>query len=94
LSFDIGVQSLDYLDKHYQTDPNATFEFRIDNTAVKSFTAAELFALGENELHHFDVVFDTGAAGSPHTLELVHTSTESGFTGFAVDSIQINDWIV
>ena len=93
LSFDIGTQSLDYLGQHYATNPDAAFEFRIDGATVASFTAAD-FAQ-PNVMEHHEVVFDTGAPGTDHTLELVDVTGVAGqFTGFSIDSVQINDWLV
>jgi hypothetical protein len=94
LSFDVATQSLDYQGQHYATDPNGSFAFKVDGKVVAEYTTAQLNAAGgENHMLHFDVQFDTGAAGSQHTLELVDLSAP-GFTGFAVDSIHVNDWIV
>jgi hypothetical protein len=42
-------------------------------------------------LAHFEFVVNTGAVGD-HTLGLVDVSGQ-GFTGYAVDSVRINDWI-
>jgi hypothetical protein len=98
LSFDIAAQSLDYGGQHYQTDPLASFEVRIDGAAVAEFTLAELMILtgGDyNEMHHVEVdIASYALAGNDHTIELVDTTAAAGYTGFAVDSIQINDWIV
>ena len=93
LSFDIAKQQLDYNGQHYETDLNASFEFRIDGVTVAQFDAADFASL--NTMEHVEVDISGYAnAGDTHTLELVDTSGVSGFTGFAVDSIQINDWIV
>jgi len=94
LSFDVATESLDYQGQHYATDPNGAFQFKVDGHVVAQYTTAQLNGLGgENHMLHFDVQFDTGAAGSQHTLELVDLSAP-GLTGFAVDSIRVNDWIV
>jgi hypothetical protein len=90
LSFDIGTQSLDYLGQHYETDSKAMIQFKIDGNVVAEFTAEDFETA--NVLQHFEVVVDTGAAGS-HTLELVDVTGVDGFTGFAVDSIKIVDWV-
>ena len=86
LSFDIGKQDYSAL---YVTDPNATFEFRVDGNVVKTITAGELTT---NQLSHFDVVVDGLTAGA-HTLELVDTTEVSSNVGFAIDNIAIHDWI-
>src|SRR5262249_41615788 len=66
LSFDIAVQSLNYQGQHYETDPNAAIEFKIDGATVASFTHDQLLAQagGVDKMHHVDVLFATGAAGS------------------------------
>ena len=57
------------------------------------FDAADFASF--NTMQHFDIdITGYADAGDTHTLELVDTSSVSGFTGFAIDSIQINDWIV
>jgi len=99
LSFDISLQNIDYQGKHYETDPNAAIEFRIDGNAVASISYGDLINdVGFNAMKHFDVVASTGAAGN-HTLEIAdltntYQDPNSGFTGFAVDTIQVHDWLV
>ena len=46
-----------------------------------------------NEMAHFDIVADTGAAGA-HTLELVDVTANASNFGFALDTIQVHDWFV
>jgi hypothetical protein len=94
LSFDIGIQDLNYQGNHYVTDPNASFEFRIDGVAVASFTAGQFGTA--NEMQHFDIDITgyANTADTTHTLSLVDTSGASSYTGFSVDSIQINDWLL
>ena len=96
LSFDIGTQSVNFNGQPYATDPNASFEFKIDGNTVATFHASD-FA-NPNQLQHFDIDIGGSAGGytsgdTHHTLSLVDNSA-SGYTGFAVDSIQIHDWIV
>ena len=92
LSFDIGTQSLEFNGQHYETDPNASFDLKIDGEVVKHLQASD-FA-NPNELKHFDVHIEsyTNNAGTQHTLELIDTSANAGVTGFAIDSIHIHDW--
>ena len=97
LSFDIGTQSVDFNGQHYATDPNASFVFKIDGNTVATFHASD-FA-NPNQLQHFDIDIGGAADGytsgdTHHTLSLVDTSEHAGYAGFAVDSIQIHDWIV
>jgi hypothetical protein len=92
LSFDIAKQDLTYQGQHYATDPNASFEFRIDGTQMIEIKASDL--LVANDMVHFDVnlYYDNGS--NTHTLTMADTSATAGFTGFAVDSIQIHDWVI
>jgi hypothetical protein len=94
LSFDIGTQNLTFNGQTYATATDASFEFRIDGNAVATFHASD-FATPD-QLQHFDVNIAASAygAGNTHTLELVDTSAAPGFTGFAVDSVHVHDWIV
>ncbi|MGY8667078.1 hypothetical protein Q3C01_32630 [Bradyrhizobium sp. UFLA05-109] len=93
LSFDIGKESLDFNGQHYETDPNASFEFRIDNTTVATFHASD-FATA-NEFKHFDINLNYSFfAGGVHTLTLVDTTATAGYAGFAIDTVQIHDWII
>ena len=94
LSFDIAKQDLTYLGNEYQTDPDASFEFRIDNVAVATISASDLAA--NNTMYHFefDIASYADNTDDVHTLSLVDTSTNMDVTGFSIDSIQINDWIV
>ena len=92
LSFDIGKMNIDW-GGGYQTNANETFEFRIDDQKVAEFTASQF---NDADLHHFDIDISDYAdnTDSIHTLSLVNTSAAASTIGFAVDSIQINDWIV
>jgi hypothetical protein len=93
LSFDIAKQDLTYQGNPYVTDPDATFEFRIDGQTVATVEAADL--ANSNEMYHFEIELAGYAqAGAEHTIEMVDTTGQSGFTGFAIDSIEINDWII
>jgi hypothetical protein len=96
LSFDIGTQSVDYNNQIYTTDPHGTFQFKIDGQAVATYTAAQIntAAGGPDHMAHFDIDIAAYAGpGTQHTLELVDGSA-GGYAGFAVDSIQIHDWVL
>jgi hypothetical protein len=93
LSFDIAKQDLTYQGVHYATDPNAAFEIKIDGTTVAHIDASDL--LTNNDMYHQQIdLTGYAAAGDVHTIELVDVTGQPGFTGFAIDSIQINDWVV
>lgn len=91
LSFDIGLQQFG----SYATDPNAVFEVKVDGTAVATIHAADILAKTNGNydaMAHFDVLFNDGAAGT-HTLELVDVTGQPSNVGFALDSVQIHDWV-
>ena len=94
LSFDIAVQDLVYQSVAYATANNASIEFRIDGVAVASLSYAEVLAGagGANDMFHVEELFSVVAG--QHTLSIVDTSPDAAFTGFAIDSIQINDWLI
>jgi len=93
LSFDIGTQNLTFNGQNYATDPNASFDFKIDGNTVAHFDADD-FAT-PNQLQHFDIDISAYAnAGDQHTLQLIDTTATAGYTGFAIDTIQIHDWHV
>ena len=62
---------------------------------MKEIHASDLAA--PNVMNHFDVdIAGYANAGTQHTLELVDV-TDPGHTnyfGFAVDSVQIHDWVI
>ena len=95
LSFDAAFQDLDYKGTHYETDVNSGFQFQVDGNVVATVMASDLQFDGDanhNNMVHFE--FDLADYGvGDHTLSLVGIGA-SGFTGLAVDSIQINDWVV
>ena len=96
LTFDVAVQNFhsgDGRDLATLDDPNASFQFKVDGQAVATVTAQEIFdQVGNGNMMHFDVKFDV-AAGDHHTFELVDLS-HPGDVGFAIDNIQVHDWIV
>jgi hypothetical protein len=90
LSFDIAKQDFD----GHVTGSNESFQFKIDGATVATINASQLAHSGE--MYHFDVPIAGYAdnTDSIHTLSLVDTTGDFTFTGFAVDSIQIHDWVV
>jgi hypothetical protein len=93
LSFDIGIQAFA---PNYSTDPNAALDFKVDGNVVAHITYADvLLATGgqTDVLAHFDIVFNDGAAGA-HVLEIVDVTGQPGNVGFALDSVQIHDWVI
>jgi hypothetical protein len=93
LSFDVAIQSLDYLGNHYETDPDATLEVQIDGVAVATIGYDD-FAI-VNEMNHYEIPIAAYAdlGDDTHTISIVDTSPDASYTGFAVDSIAINDWV-
>jgi hypothetical protein len=91
LSFDVMKEAVTFAGSNYATDPNAELLMKVDGNVVADIHASD-FA-NSNTWQHFDFVINTGAAGSQHTVELVDATANSGYAGFAVDSIQVHDWI-
>ena len=61
--------------------------------AVAEIAYADLAAA--NTMYHYNLdIANYAFAGDIHTITLVDTSPNADVTGFAVDSIQINDWVV
>ena len=94
LSFDIAKQDLTYLGNQYQTEGNASFEFKVDGVTVAHIDASQLAT--NNDMYHFEVPLAGYAdmGDDIHTLSLVDTSSQVDVTGFAIDSIAIHDWVV
>jgi hypothetical protein len=94
LEFDIAKQNLTYQGVNYATASDASFEFRIDDVAVATIHASDL--VGDNVMHHqtINLAGYADMTDNVHTISLVDTSSNQSFTGFAIDSIQIHDWIV
>jgi len=94
LSFDIAKQAVTFEGQNYATDPNASFDFKIDGKTVAHFTASDFAKAGEWQ--HFDINIgaDIYSPGTDHVLQLVDTTPTPGYVGFAIDTIQIHDWVV
>ena len=95
LSFDIAKMDVNWDGHQYQTDPNASFAFKVDGATVKSFTASDFTDV--NKMHHFDVdIAGYANLGAQHTLELVDMTdpAHTNYFGFAIDLVQVHDWIV
>jgi hypothetical protein len=59
---------------------------------VDTVTTAELLALGPaRTFHEVNIVVNTLAGPNANTLELRDTGV--GFVGFALDSVQVHDWV-
>jgi hypothetical protein len=98
LSFDIATQWLNFAGNDYQTDPDASFAVLIDGDPVAEFSKLshpDLF-VSPNQMQHVSVdITEYAGAGNTHTLQLVDTTAGTNlYTGFAIDSIQINDWVI
>jgi hypothetical protein len=97
LSFDIGVQDYTTADGHHLStldDPLAAFSFHLDGVVIAAAHADEIFnQVGAGTFVHFDVLFNV--TPGTHTFEMTDNShgLDDG-AGFALDSIQIHDWIV
>lgn len=95
LSVDIAKMAVNWDGNNFFTDPDALFQFKIDDTVVGQVHASDL--ANPNEMKHleFDIA-GYAVAGNTHTLTLVDATDPShtNYFGFAVDSIRTDDWIV
>jgi hypothetical protein len=92
LTFDIAKQNWGSAST---TDSNAAFQFKVDGNVVAEVHAGDL--VEANHMYSYHVEFDVaGGPGAGHQIELVDVTPGANdhITGFAVDSIHINDWIV
>jgi hypothetical protein len=95
LSFDIAKQSIDYTNQHFETDPQASFEVRIDDVVVAQFDADDFVDFNTMQHVEVDIAGYADLGDDTHVLSLVDTTVgDNLFTGFSIDSIQIHDWIV
>jgi hypothetical protein len=71
------------------------FEFKVNGVVADHvITGWELQQDGHNnQMQHFEVLVDTVAGANANTLTL-HDLSSSTNIGFAVDNIQIHDWVV
>ena len=84
LSFDIAKQDLIYLGNAYQTDADASFQFKIDGEVVKTILASDLAE--NNTMYHYEIdITGYAGGGETHTLQLIDTSPTSDVTGFSID---------
>jgi hypothetical protein len=94
LQFDVAKQSLDYLGQHYETAATASLDVLIDGAVVKTITMADLATF--NDMYHFVVGIDQYAdlGDDTHVITIQDTSPDAAYTGFGVDRIKINDWVI
>jgi hypothetical protein len=78
-----------------ETNPNASLDLKIDGQVIHTFKFAD-FPVND-VMKHYDLVVDVGngdVAGN-HLIELVDTTPSTNdFVGFAVDTLQVHDWLV
>jgi hypothetical protein len=99
LSFDIAKMAVNWDGKNFATDPNAAFQFKLDGQVVAEVHASDLELATPNAMHHFNVdIAGYANPGTVHTLEMVDTTADhsgnTNYFGFAVDSVQIHDWVI
>jgi hypothetical protein len=99
VSFDLSTENFTSIFQGAATDPHAAFQFRIDdNGATKTITVQDILNKTgghDNQMAHFDFVVDVTGAGD-HTLHLadVTPADHASPFGFALDNVQVHDWIV
>ena len=96
LSFDMGTHDFGS-GPMQETAANASFEVRVDGQTIKTITTGD-FAQ-HDVMQHFELEVNVGngdAAGN-HLIEFVDTTPQAdggNYVGFALDTIQIHDWVV
>jgi hypothetical protein len=94
VSFDLGVH--DFGEGPLQeTNHDAVFQLKVDGVVVETFSYEQLSK--PEQMQHFDVVVDSGGDGvaQAHTFSFVDaTQSEGNYVGFALDTIQVHDWII
>lgn len=73
----------------YTTDPNTELDIIWNGVTVGSITASDFDAANAFEDFSFVVDSNTGS----NSLQIVDTNTNS-YVGFAIDSVQVNDWLI
>jgi hypothetical protein len=93
-SMDIGTHDFG-TGNMQETNPNASLDLKIDGQVIHTFKFAD-FPVND-VMKHYDLVVDVGngdVAGN-HLIELVDTTPSTNdFVGFAVDTLQVHDWLV
>ena len=101
LSFDLGIH--DFGDTRMtETDHDARLQVLVDGNLVDELSYAEVFAQAESQnagqgvetMGHFEYVIAGGAPGD-HSISFVDTTASQGnYVGFALDTIQVHDWLI
>jgi hypothetical protein len=99
LSFDLGIHDFGEGPKA-ETDHNAMLNVLVDGKLVDTIDYSEVLekAGGVEKMGHFDYVVDGGGdANVGHTISFVDVTplVDGGnYVGFALDTIQVHDWLI
>jgi hypothetical protein len=98
LSFDLGIHDLGDGPKA-ETAHNAMLNVLVDGNLVDTIDYSEVLAKAGSveQMGHFDYVVDGGAASAGHTISFVDVTPQvdgGNYVGFALDTIQVHDWII
>jgi hypothetical protein len=97
VSFDLSTENFAPANITAGTDPNAAFQFKIDDTVVATITVQDILTKSgglDNKMVNFDFIVDVTAG--EHTLHLadVTPADHASPFGFALDNVQVHDWII
>ena len=98
LSFDLGIHDFGEGPKA-ETAHNAMLNVLVDGKLVDTIDYSEVLAkAGVEQMGHFDYVVDGGGdANVGHTISFVDVTPPvdgGNYVGFALDTIQVNDWLI
>ncbi len=103
LEFDIGTHDFG-TGPMEETDPNASFDVSIDGNVVAHFAHMgggdpnnkfDIDNWTHDQMQHISLVLDGGSAAADHLITLHDTTAATDrYVGFAVDTIQVHDWVV
>lgn len=105
LSFDLGIHDFGTGPKE-ETNDHATFQVKVDGIVVADLSYKDVFAKaasqhdgqGTEVMGHFDLVVPDSSEGTTaHTISFVDTTPQvdgGNYVGFALDTIQVHDWLI
>jgi hypothetical protein len=98
LSFDLGIHDFGDGPKA-ETAQNAMLNVLVDGNLVDTIDYSEVLAKagGVEQMGHFEYVVDGGDASAGHNISFVDVTPQvdgGNYVGFALDTIQVHDWII
>jgi len=91
VSFDLGIMSFGP-NAENNTQPNGVFQVLVDGSQIITTIDASDFAQA-NVMEHFEFVVNGGGLTN-HSVQFVDMTPGDHQVGFALDTIQVTDWLV